>query len=37
MEIGCEKHTFPIFGGLVEGAVAEWGIISSRKGRFGAM
>lgn len=37
MEIGCEKHTFPIWGLAGGGAVAEWGVISSRKGRFGAM
>ena len=25
MEIGCEKHTFPIWGLAGGGAVAEWG------------
>ena len=31
MEIGCEKHTFPIWGLAGGGAVAEGGGISSNR------
>ena len=37
MKIVGKKHTFPIWGLAGGGAVAEWGGMSAREGRFGAM